>query len=271
MINSFKKKIVGAALISVCATGTALADADSNKVLATINGQNVTEQQVKTFFLRQGPVAGLDLKDTQAQAQLFKLFIEREILYQEAIKQGIDKLPEVAAALEEQRRQEIAKAIVEVQAKNHPITEEQVKAYYDEKYGPGKAFEFKLSHIQLASKEDAEKAIARLEKEEDFAKLATELSKDASASAGGDIGWHSPQGLPHDFGEAVKTLAPNEYTKTPVKSDLGWHVIKADEKRPIAPPPYDSVKQQIYNQLQTQAISNYINEMKQKAVIEIKQ
>ncbi len=270
MINTFRKRWLGAALVSFCLAGSAVAETESNQVIATVNGQDITEQQIRTFFLRQGPVAGLDIKDSQAQARLFKLLIEREILYQEAIKQGIDKLPEVIATLEEQRRQEIAKAIVELYAKKNPITEAQVKAYYDKEYGPGKSAEFKLRHIQVASREDAEKIITRLDQGEDFIKLASELSQDTSAKLGGDIGWHSLQGLPHGFAEAVKELAPSQYTQTPVQSDLGWHIIKVSEKRPISPPPYDSVKQQIYGQLQNQTISDYINGIKEKAVIEIK-
>ncbi len=265
------RPLIALTLAALCWNAAGQAHAEESQVIATINGDAITADEVRTFFRRQGPASGLDVRDPQAQTQLFKLLIEREILYQEGIKKGIDKQPEVALAIEDQRRQEIAKAVIEHHLKEHPITEEQVKALYEKEYGPDRAFEVKLRHIQLDSEEEAKKVIERLEKGESFEALARELSKDASAEKGGDLGWHSLNALPAGFGEVIVTLDEAQFSKQPIQSDLGWHVVMVEKKRPVTPPSYESIKHQLFDQLQNQAIADYIARVKEQAEVTINQ
>ena len=242
---------------------------ETNQAIVTINGDAITEQQIRAFFRRQAPVSGLQLNDPQAQTQLFGLFVDRELLYHEGVAQGIDKDPEVMLAIDEQRRQEIAKAMIERYSKEHPIKAEEIKKYYDEEFAPLRSFELRISHIQVDSEEAAQTILERLKKGEDFKALVKESSKDSVSNAGGDLGWHSLQGLPVGFGEVLADLEPGQYSR-PIQSDVGWHIVKVTAKRPIDPPPFESVKSEIFQLLQNQSIAHYINELKKKADIELK-
>ena len=269
MKTTINNTFISACLLSASLMGAPQAYAEE-KVIAVINGQEVTNKQIELFFRTQGPQSGLNLQDTQAQTQLFKLFVEREILYQEAIKQKIDQIPEVAAIIDEQKRQEIAKAIVEQHLKSNPITEVKVKEFYDKEYSAN-TFEYKIRHIQVENEADAKSVITKLEDGDKFVELADKLSKDSSGSTGGDLGWHSLSGLPAGFAEAIETLEANQHAPKPIQSDVGWHIVKVDEKRPLAPPPYESAKHQIFSQLQNQAVADFIASIKERAKIEIKQ
>ena len=126
------------------------------------------------------------------------------------------------------------------------LTEKEIEKYYNENiYG-----EVKASHILIAvdaasnateeEKEEAEKKalkkaqdiIDKLNSGEDFAKLAKKNSTDeATASNGGDLGYFDLNDMVEEFGEAVKKLKVDEYTKEPVKTQYGYHIIlKTGEK-----------------------------------------
>ena len=69
----------------------------------------------------------------------------------------------------------------------------------------------------------------RLQNGEDFAALAKEASQDASAQAGGDLGWFSREQVDVAFGEAAFSLRPGEISG-PVRSRFGLHLIKVEAR-----------------------------------------
>ncbi|MBN1302915.1 MAG: peptidylprolyl isomerase [Anaerolineales bacterium] len=93
-----------------------------------------------------------------------------------------------------------------------------------------------VRHILLKNKEDADKLYQRLQKGEDFAELAKELSEDTGSGAnGGDVGWFGANGnMVEPFKEASFRLEVGEISE-PVMSQFGYHLIQvlAHEMRPI--------------------------------------
>lgn len=76
--------------------------------------------------------------------------------------------------------------------------------------------------------------LARLGDGADFADLAREYSQDATAAAGGDLGFFPRGRMVPRFEEAVFALQPGEVAG-PVASEFGWHLIRLEERRPAAP------------------------------------
>lgn len=109
--------------------------------------------------------------------------------------------------------------------KDVKVTEEEMKKYYDE-YKP----KIKASHILVEDEKTANEIKAKLDKGEDFAKLAKEYSKDpGSAKNGGDLGWFESGEMVKEFEDAAYALKVGEISK-PVKSEYGYHIIKVTDK-----------------------------------------
>ena len=106
--------------------------------------------------------------------------------------------------------------------------------------------EFKASHILVKDEQQAKGVIAQLGKGAKFEELAKKLSTDeGSKKQGGDLSWFTPDKMVKPFSDAVAGLKKGEYTKTPVQTQFGWHVIRLDDTRPLAPPVYDAVKDRL--------------------------
>ena len=108
------------------------------------------------------------------------------------------------------------------------ITDEDIKAYYDQA-----SMELKGRHILVADEETANEVIEKLNAGEDFATLAKELSEDTgSAENGGDLDWFTVGQMVTEFNDAAYALEVNEISK-PVKSSYGYHIIQITDKREI--------------------------------------
>ena len=108
-------------------------------------------------------------------------------------------------------------------------TEEAARKAYDEaaKAQPPVP-EIHARHILLPTEEEAKAALARIKAGEDFAKVATELSKDP-AGEGGDLGWFTKDRMVPEFADAAFKMEPGQVSD-PVKSQFGWHIIKVEEQ-----------------------------------------
>jgi peptidyl-prolyl cis-trans isomerase C len=87
--------------------------------------------------------------------------------------------------------------------------------------------------VLVEKEEEAKAIIAKLDKGEKFSELAKQSKDPGSKDKGGELGWSSPAAYVKPFGEALTKLKKGEYTKTPVKSDFGYHVIQLDDSRPM--------------------------------------
>src|ERR1019366_5698263 len=109
--------------------------------------------------------------------------------------------------------------------------------------------ELHARHILVASEAEANKIIAELKKGGDFASIATARSTDPGAAQGGDLGFFTRGDMLPEFADAAFALKPGQFTDKPVKTQYGWHVIKAEERRTAPPATYaqahDELRQQI--------------------------
>ena len=137
--------------------------------------------------------------------------------------------------------------------KSNPVSDESLKAEYERIKATITGTEYKARHILVEKEAEARDIIARLKKDPgSFAKLAAEKSKDPGSKAnGGDLGWFDPSGMVPEFGAAVSKLEKGKITETPVKTQFGYHVIQLEDSRPVEAPPFDEVKPELAQQLQT--------------------
>jgi len=254
-----------AAVLFIAATTLALSGQvmAATAVLATVNGKKITQKDYDMYVQ-------LNAQSAKApKERIIDELVSRELVYQDAIKKGLDKDKEVKAHLAALKTNVILGAALNKAATSKKITDKELKKLYDDKIANMKMTEYKASHILLKTKEDAEKVITELDMGGDFADLAKKKSTGPSAKQGGDLGWFAPQQMVPEFSGALVQLEKGKYTKVPVKTKFGWHVIKLEDTRDAKPPTFDEVKPRLEQSIQQQRLSDYIKGLRDKAKIKI--
>lgn len=266
-IPSFLVLMLGLALGTTGCNEQAGTDKKTEKqgeVLATVNGEPITQTELNDY--RSARPASGRMQNNEA---LLDELITQKIVYQDAVRQNLDKDPEVQQELELVRNRVLMSAAVRKAMENAPITDEELHAEYDKLKERMVAPEYKASHILVKEEEQAKKLIEQLNKGADFAKLAREHSTDPSSQNGGDLGWFNPQQMVPPFSQALVQLEKGSYTKQPVKTQFGWHIIKLEDQRQAEPPAFEEVKGRLENMLQQRQARTYIQGLKDKAKISI--
>lgn len=148
------------------------------------------------------------------------------------------------------------------------VTDEELKKYYNE-YKP----KVRASHILVDDEKTAKEIKAKLEKGEDFAKLAKQYSKDTgSAQNGGDLGWFGPGKMVEEFEKAAYTLNVGEISN-PVKTQFGYHIIKVTDKEKKKS--FDEMREEIEyevkkSKLDTSKVQSKLDELMKDANVDIK-
>jgi peptidyl-prolyl cis-trans isomerase C len=245
------------------------ADASSgNKkdgLVATVNGEKITASMLKQYQRSRGFVENV-AKKQQIQLMIEEL-INRELIYQDAVKNGVDKSPAVVKQVKLLQKNIVAGAMLKNVTEVGQISDDQLKKEYEKRKKDLATKEYKASHILLEDEKLAKKIIAQLDKGAKFAVLAKEKSTGPSATKGGDLGWFKPKEMVKPFSAAVAKLKDNEYTKKPIKSDFGWHVILRVKSREVAAPSFDQMKGQLKIRVQNLQVEQYIGSLRQKAKI----
>lgn len=239
-----------------------------NTVIAEVNGSKLTVADFQAYIRMR--MQNAKQKESLSPAQRQKIFgeyLNRELLYQEALKKGLDRNELINAEIQNQRRNIIVSFALR-QLMQAPIKESEIRAVYDKEMAkPSK--EYKTRHILVKTEDEARKIIKELEKGKNFIQLAQQHSIDASAKKGGELGWFSAQQMVEPYTKATQSLTNGSYTHTPVHTRFGWHVIRLDGTREVPPPAYEDVRNEIIARINTQRISNYIAELRKNADIKV--
>lgn len=131
--------------------------------------------------------------------------------------------------------------------KNKPVTEEDLKAYYEanpDKFATTPK-QVQASHILLPTKEEAEAVLAELKAGKDFATLAKEKSQDpGSKDKGGDLGFFGMGQMNEGFETAAFAMKKGEMSEV-VEAESGFHIIKVTDIKEAVVPAYDEVKDKV--------------------------
>jgi len=256
----FITQLFGAILLTSACTALA---AD----LASVNGKPIKSSLVD-FILKDAAAQGQKLDDNSKGLVVNRL-ITQEVVIQEAQKAGLDKQADYLSRVELSSRELLINAYLQDYLKKNPISEADMKAEYETLKQQMGTKEYSVRHIQVKTEQEAKDIIAQLGKGADFAKLAKEKSQDAgSKDKGGELDWFAPERAPvKSFNDAVTGLKKGEYTKTPVQTQYGWHVIKLVDVRDVQPPPYDKVKDNIQKSLQQRQVEKMVSDLRAKAKV----
>ena len=265
---------VGAALALAACSKTATdkpADAAATPAkppLVTVNGKPISEQLFEEYAkaLARKPASELTAED---RAQIKENLVRVELIAQQAEKDGLNKDPDVATRLELARLETLQQAAAQKYLKDHAPTDAELRSEYDVQMAASPQVEYQARHILVSSEDVARKVIEQLKGGADFAALAKKLSSDKeSAKNGGELGWFAPTSMVKPFSEAVAQLKKGEFTRTPVQTQFGWHVIQLENTRDRTPPAFDDVKDRIGQIVVSKRFKTLSDEMLKTAKVE---
>jgi len=234
--------------------------------IAVVNGVAIPASRADVLMRER---ASHGAPDDQAMREAVREdLINRELIAQEAARTGYTKKPALEAELALVRQTVIVQHYVTDWLHAHPASEAAIQKAYDEAKAKAGEKQYKVRHILLDTKAEAEKVIAELNKGAKFEELAKQSKDAGTRDRGGELDWMTPGGnLDKTFSDAMVKLGKGEYTKTPVHTRYGYHVIQVEDVRPLKFPPLDEVKARIERQLQQEELRKMLHDLRAKAKI----
>jgi peptidyl-prolyl cis-trans isomerase C len=253
-----------AAFMSAVAMPVLAADADP--VVASVNGKEIhksaiLEAQQAIPQLRQMPLE-------MVYEQLLDHVVTAQILLDQAKKQKLEDDPQVKAAFKEAQARILQQAYLAKRV-DGDISEAALRKRYEElKTTTPPKEEVKVRHILVDTEEAAKAVIADLKSGTSFEDEAKAKTKDPSGAAnGGDLGYVGKGDTVPEFSDAAFKLKPGEITETPVKTQFGWHVIKAEDRRTAPTPSFEEAAPSIKNELAQKDVQKVIDGLKKSAQV----
>lgn len=272
--SSTKPDKAEAASTAIAAAGNNSEEADSapvagenNPVVAKLKGGEVTRLEVFNF-IQTLPPQTRQLPLEQLYPMALEQVINSKIIAEKTKGINLDSDAEFKKQLAAAKEQ-ITRTVYIENLVNKKITDERLREAYD-KYV--KEFpdvqDVKARHILVKDEVKAKDIIKQLGEGKDFAELAKANSTDGTAASGGELGYFTKTEVVPAFGDAAFALNVGEYSKKPVKTDFGYHVIKLEEKRKRPPAAYDEIKPLLETQLRREILEETVEAWREDAQIE---
>lgn len=263
--------------LSLCACKPAPTEKakSTGTVLAEVNGNAITTDDFKSEIDKLPPYLKPMVQSEEGKKELLDSMIVRQIILEQAKKDGVDKDKEVSDRMEDLRKRLIVETYLKKKVeKEAQISDEEMKKFYDENKDKFKAGDqVKASHILVKTEKEASDILAQLKGGAKFEDLAKKFSTDSTASKGGDLGWFPKGAMVPEFDKVAFSLKEGEMSGI-VKTQFGFHIIKITGKRPAGITPFEEVKEQIKSNLlpakQQEIFTKMKEEMKKSAKISIK-
>ena len=284
MIKCFSALLVISLL--ACGCGKEIEIKNGSKVAVSTKGSKITATEFYDTIKKENIAQLVDMIDNGLFSKKYK---DKKSEEDTKVKEQIDSIksyygsdPDTYKAalrqffgvnteeeLEEMIRLEYKRSLAVADYIMDNLKDDEIEKYYnDEVFGQvkashilipvettDKATEDEKAAAEKVAKEEAEKIIKQLKDGKKFATLAKKYSKDeGTATNGGDLGYFNLDEMVEEFSNAVKELKVDEYTKEPVKSQFGYHIIiKTGEKEKEA---LKDIKENIKTKLKERKLNN---------------
>ncbi len=272
-----KRFIFAIATTLAVAVAAGAQGAPETTIVATVNGEKITLAEFDAAWNALSPEVQANYERSGGRITYLETYIKRKLVVQEAIKNNLPDLPDVAAQLRRAREEVLFDTYVKKQITPRIVSDAEVRDYWEKNQ---KEFErperLKARHI-IATPSDQQvantsgdnavtdeqalekiKAIAQQFRiagagnqavtPQQFADFAVKFSEDGSAPTGGDLGWFERGKMVPEFEDAAFELTPGE-TSGVVKTQFGYHVIYLEKKTPAGVAPLAEVAEQIRQKL----------------------
>ena len=218
--------------------------ADDATVLATVGGEPITEGEVKLAETSIDPeIARLPAEQRRVAA--LAALVDIRTVAQKARLAKVEETDEFKRLMAFLSNRQLHDLYFKQQIVDK-ITDADVRTRYDKEIAATPPQnEVRARHILVKTEDEAKAVIKELEGGANFEDVAKAKSTDGAAAQGGDLGYFGAGQMVPEFEKQAFTLEVGQYSKEPVKTDFGFHVIKVEDKRAKQPPAFDEVKAQV--------------------------
>jgi peptidyl-prolyl cis-trans isomerase C len=264
------RSAIAAAAVAFITAGPALAQKPGDKkdpVVAIVDGAKIRFSDLRALHASL-PARVRRLPMQRIYRPLLDYAITTHLLAKAGRAAGLDKDKEIQRLMAQYMTRVVAQIYLRRETAKLVTDDVLKKAYEKYKSGFKGGEEVRASHILVKTKKEAQEVIAQLGKGKEFAKLAKERSTGPSKAQGGDLGYFQRGQMVKPFAEAAFGLKKGEYTKSPVKTQFGWHVIKLVDRRRKSAPPFAQVKAKLRQEAGRALQSQTVKGLRSNAKIE---
>jgi peptidyl-prolyl cis-trans isomerase C len=213
-------------------------------VVARVNGEPLYRRDLDAY-LPEEAYAGITSEESKTY---FDRWVTTQLLYEEALRSGLDVSRDLQWRLEQYRKDLVADRLVQdVLRQKAIVTREDVMKYYAA-HKDEFNLEVRVSHILTNNIEDAEEAQEML-KTRPFSWVAHKLSVDKHTGSGGDLGYLSKGNMLPEFEDVVFRMRVGEVSDI-IESEFGYHIVKlTDVRTALNELPFETVAPEISRQL----------------------
>ena len=252
-------------VIAAAAFGAFKVYAEKNAgVAARVNGEVISIEDIKKGY-EANPQIAAQVPFEQFYPKAVDIYVNGALLYQAASTAKVQETPEYKEQLKT-AEEDLARKVYLEQIVKEKVNKAAIKEVYDNTYLKNfeSKKEAKAKHILVSDEKTANDVIAKLNKGGDFDKLAEEYTKDSSV----ELGYFSEDIMVPEFTKAAFALKKGEYTKKPVKTQFGYHIILTEDFRDSQPLPLQDVEPQIRNMLTQKVVAETFDGLYKNGKIE---
>jgi len=260
-MRKFRMTLYTALVLSVIAFISCSGKGDKIKInqglAARVGDAKITMAEFERKFDELSEAQKLEFKGEYGKAKFLDQLIDKELIYQEALRRKLDQDEEVRRKIEDARRQILAGEFYRKEIVHKlRIPEKDIKDYYENH--KDEFMTKTLMRAQHIFTTDSMKAVEwkkRLAAGEDFSKIAKFESEDKiTALTSGSLGYFNPGGyiksvgISQSFSDAVEKLNVGEISDI-IHWEKGYSIVRVNEKRPGMLKPLSEVRKEIEKKL----------------------
>lgn len=248
---------------------------DNNKVLAVVNGKEITELSILKFMRSLSQANAQQFNVADGKKKVVEELIHQELLYADAIDNRYDEDEEFLTKLDETEEEMLKQYAWFKIVSNIQIPDEELEKYYKEnKTDFFRDITLRASHILVDTEEKADEVLKEINDGTDFGDVAKKYSSCPSKDIGGDLGFFTKGRMVKEFDDAVFNMTVGEISKA-IKTQFGYHIIKLTEEKAAGIMAFDEIKENLKKELlkakQTFFLTKKLEELSKIYTIEIKE
>src|SRR5699024_1140517 len=239
-----------------------------DRVLATVEGKEITQQDVFRFLNELGPQTAAQFQSPEGMKQIVDELVNQEVIYLDAIENNLNEDEEFIAELERVKSVVLKQYAINKLLSNVSVTEGEITEYYNNhKEEFTKPTSVKASHILVEEEEEANKILDELNNGLSFEDAASKYSQCPSKANGGDLGEFTKGKMVPEFEKVAFELEIGKLSE-PVKTQFGYHLIKVVDKKEAGVKSLEEAKSQVSQLVnglkQQEKYLDKTNELKEK-------